>query len=104
MYRQYENPYELNKYLCELEAEYQTLIEMGVDADEEDFIDLYEEILDIKERINFAWQDEEYDEMNRDYADEMWMWENCYNTDMDWDEDVQIMYEEFEIMREYGEI
>lgn len=104
MYRQYENPYELNKYLCELEAEYQTLIEMGVDADEEDFIDLYEEILDIKERINFAWQDEEYDEMNRDYADEMWMWENCYNTDMDWDEDVQIMYEESEIMREYGEI
>ena len=63
MYRQYENPYELNKYLCKLEAEYQTLIEMGVDADEEDFIDLYEEILDIKERINFAWQDEEYDEM-----------------------------------------
>lgn len=63
MYRQYENPYELNKYLCELEAEYQTLIEMGVDADEEDFIDLYEEILDIKERINFAWQDEEYDKM-----------------------------------------
>ena len=104
MYRQYENPYELNKYLCELEAEYQTLIEIGVDADEEDFIDLYEEILDIKERINFAWQDEEYDEMNRDYADEMWMWENCYNTDMDWDEDVQIMYEESEIMREYGEI
>ena len=104
MYRQYENPYELNKYLCKLEAEYQTLIEMGVDADEEDFIDLYEEILDIKERINFAWQDEEYDEMNRDYADEMWMWENCYNTDMDWDEDVQIMYEESEIMREYGEI
>ena len=104
MYRQYENPYELNKYLCELEAEYQTLIEMGVDADEEDFIDLYEEILNIKERINFAWQDEEYDEMNRDYADEMWMWENCYNTDMDWDEDVQIMYEESEIMREYGEI
>lgn len=79
MYRQYENPYELNKYLCELEAEYQMLIEMGVDADEEDFIDLYEEILDIKERINFAWQDEEYDEMNRDYADEMWMWENVYN-------------------------
>ena len=104
MYRQYENPYELNKYFCELEAEYQTLIEMGVDADEEDFIDLYEEILDIKERINFAWQDEEYDEMNRDYADEMWMWENCYNTDMDWNEDVQIMYEESEIMREYGEI
>ena len=78
MYRQYENPYELNKYLCELEAEYQTLIENGVDADEEDFIDLYCEIADIKERINFAWQDNEYDYDNRDYEDELWMYENVY--------------------------
>lgn len=78
MYRQYENPYELNKYLCKLEAEYQTLIESGVDADEEDFIDLYCEIADIKERINFAWQDDEYDYDNRDYEDELWMYENVY--------------------------
>ena len=78
MYRQYENPYELNKYLCELEAEYQTLIESGVDADEEDFIDLYCEIADIKERINFAWQDDEYDYDNRDYEDELWMYENVH--------------------------
>lgn len=102
MYRQYENPYELNKYLCELEAEFDTRFENGESL--EDLIDLAEDIATLKERINFAWQDEEYDEMNRDYADEMWMWENCYNTDMDWDEDVQIMYEESEIMREYGEI
>ena len=78
MYRQYENPYELNKYLCELEAEYQTLIESGVDADEEDFIDLCCEIADIKERINFAWQDDEYDYDNRDYEDELWTYENVY--------------------------
>lgn len=78
MYRQYENPYELNKYLCELEAEYQTLIESGVDADEEDFIDLCCEIADIKERINFAWQDDEYEHDNYDYADELWMYENVY--------------------------
>ena len=78
MYRQYENPYELNKYLCELEAEYQTLIESGVDADEEGFIDLCCEIADIKERINFAWQDNEYDYDNRDYEDELWMYENVY--------------------------
>ena len=102
MYRQYENPYELNKYLCELEAEFDTRFESGEDL--EALIDLAEDIATLKERINFAWQDQEYDEMNRDYADEMWMWENCYNTDMDWDEDVQIMYEESEIMREYGEI
>lgn len=77
MYRSYENPYKLNKYLCELEAEYQTAIENGEDA--EDLIDLCEDIETLKERINFAWQDDEYDCDNYDYADEMWMWENVYN-------------------------
>ena len=77
MYRQYENPYELNKYLCELEAKFDTRFENGESL--EDLIDLAEDIATLKERINFAWQDQEYDEMNRDYADEMWMWENVYN-------------------------
>ena len=77
MYRQYENPYELNKYLCELEAEFDTRFESGEDL--EALIDLAEDIATLKERINFAWQDQEYDEMNRDYADELWMWENVYN-------------------------
>ena len=77
MYRNYENPYELNKYLCELEAEFDTRFENGESL--EDLIDLAEDIATLKERINFAWQDQEYDEMNRDYADEMWMWENVYN-------------------------
>ena len=77
MYRSYENPYKLNKYLCELEAEYQTAIENGEDA--EDLIDLCEDIEILKERINFAWQDDEYYHDNYDYADEMWMWENVYN-------------------------
>ena len=77
MYRQYENPYKLNKYLCELEAEFDTRFENGESL--EDLIDLAEDIATLKERINFAWQDQEYDEMNRDYADEMWMWENVYN-------------------------
>ena len=77
MYRQYENPYKLNKYLCELEAEFDTRFENGESL--EDLIDLSEDIATLKDRINFAWQDQEYDEMNRDYADEMWMWENVYN-------------------------
>jgi hypothetical protein len=77
MYRNYENPYKLNKYLCELEAEYQTAIENDEDA--EDLIDLCEDIETLKERINFAWQDDEYYHDNYDYADEMWMWENVYN-------------------------
>lgn len=95
MYRNYENPWELEESLNDfLESHPKE------EWDEYDYETYYE----LKDRINFAWQDQEYDEMNRDYADEMWMWENCYNTDMDWDEDVQIMYEESEIMREYGEI
>ena len=77
MYRQYENPYELNKYLCELEAEFDTRFENGESL--EDLIDLAEDIATLKERINFAWQDQEYDEINCDYANEMWMWENVYN-------------------------
>lgn len=95
MYRDYENPWKLEESLNDfLESHPKE------EWDEYDYETYYE----LKDRINFAWQDQEYDEMNRDYADEMWMWENCYNTDMDWDEDVQIMYEESEIMREYGEI
>lgn len=70
MYRQYENPWELEKSLNEfLESHPKE------EWDEYD-LETYEEL---KERINFAWQDQEYDEMNRDYADEMWMWENVYN-------------------------
>jgi hypothetical protein len=60
-----------------LEAEYQTLLENDTDADV--LADLSLDIYILKDRINFAWQDQEYDEMNRDYADEMWMWENVYN-------------------------
>ena len=59
MYRQYENPYRLNKYLCELEAEFQTRIEEGEDLD--NLIELAIDIATLKERVNFAWQDDEYD-------------------------------------------
>ena len=76
MYRQYENPYELNKYLCELEAEFDARFENGEDL--EALIDLAEDIATLKERINFAWQDDEYDSMCADYADELWMYENVY--------------------------
>lgn len=53
MYRQYENPYNLESQLRELKAEYKT------ETDEDRLIDLMEEILDLEERINFAWQDDE---------------------------------------------
>lgn len=57
MYRQYENPSELEKMLENLKKEYNNAIKTN--ADEETLIDLHFEIDDLKERINFAYQDQE---------------------------------------------
>lgn len=57
MYRQYENPYKLEQQLKELQKEYQTAVEEN--ADEETLINLSIDIAELKERINFAWQDDE---------------------------------------------
>lgn len=59
MYRQYENPYSLENQLKELEAELQEAYALGIDM--ENLIDLQISIADLKDRINFAWQDDEYD-------------------------------------------
>lgn len=58
IYRQYEDPYKLEKQLEQAEK----LLEENPYDD-----DLANEIADLKERINFAWQDDEYD---ADYARE----------------------------------
>lgn len=55
MYRQYENPHTLEEQLKELQAQY------AAETDEDVLIDLAQEIEELKERINFAWQDDEYD-------------------------------------------
>lgn len=49
IYRRYEDPYKLEKYLEKLIEEY----------DENPDEDLAIEIASVKERINFAWQDDE---------------------------------------------
>ena len=77
MYRSYENPYDLERKLEASQFEYDMMVAEG--APIETLIAVQEEIYELKDRINFAWQDDEYDEMNRDYEDEMWMWENVYN-------------------------
>ena len=59
MYRQYENPYELEKQLEELKEEYRTAVEAN--ADEERIINLSDDIAELEGRINFAWQDDEED-------------------------------------------
>lgn len=33
---------------------------------------------ELEDRANFAWQDNEYDSDNYDYADEIWMYENVW--------------------------
>ena len=61
MYRQYENPYNLEKQLEELKKEYWAAVEAN--TDEETLFNLAENIIELKERINFAWQDDEEDYM-----------------------------------------
>lgn len=58
MYRQYENPRTLEDQLEEAKAR---LAENPYDED------LVLEVQELKDRVNFAWQDDEYDE---DYARE----------------------------------
>ena len=56
MYRRYEDPRKLEKQLAELKKQY---------AETEDLneqIALAENIAELKERINFAWQDEYQEE------------------------------------------
>lgn len=60
MYRRYEDPYKLENQLKELKREYRKAIEEN--ADEETLINLEYNIAELEERINFAWQDDEYDE------------------------------------------
>lgn len=52
MYRQYENPRALEERLEEAKRR------LAKNPDDED---LCNEVAELKERINFAWQDEEYD-------------------------------------------
>ena len=58
MYRQYENPNVLEKQLEELKKEYNMAVKNN--ADEDTLINLHMDIEELEERINFAWQDDEY--------------------------------------------
>lgn len=74
MYRNYENPWELEKQLEAVRFEYNMMVAEG--ADIETLISVQEEIYELKDRINFAWQDDEYDSLHADYEDELWIYEN----------------------------
>lgn len=57
IYRQYEDPYELEQKLAEAKSMHRRAIEEG--ADENVLMDSALEIHELEERINFAWQDDE---------------------------------------------
>ena len=54
MYRDYEDPYRLQQLLDE--AKYRLI---GADPYEAE--DIHEEIAELTDRLNFAWQDDEYE-------------------------------------------
>jgi hypothetical protein len=59
MYRAYENPVALQKMLEDAERR----LSDAQAAGDDDLVDLYIEVEELRERVNFAWQDDEYDEM-----------------------------------------
>lgn len=56
MYRQYENPYTLEKQLEELKEKYCEAVEEN--ANDDILTSLMFNIMDLEERVNFAWQDQ----------------------------------------------
>ena len=58
MYRQYENPYEIENLIERAEIEMQEAIAMN---DEDAQISIAQELADLNDRLNYAWQDDEYD-------------------------------------------
>ena len=67
MYRQYEDPWKLEERLENAKKR----LEQAKQEDPENIdliIDLVNEVESLRERVNFAWQDQEYDE---NYAHDM---------------------------------
>lgn len=60
MYRQYENPRLLQAQLDNLQAEFDDIVASGK-VNDDIYIYYHSRIAELKDRINFAWQDEEYD-------------------------------------------
>ena len=58
MYRQYEDPYGLERLIESAEIVMQEAIAMD---DEELQMAIAEELAELKDRLNFAWQDDEFD-------------------------------------------
>lgn len=63
MYRQYENPVTVQEMLEQAQRQYEQAKQADPNGENIDLlIDLANEVESLRERVNFAWQDEEYDE------------------------------------------
>lgn len=61
MYRRYEDPYILEEQLKTAKAELE-LLDLSKEEDSYTYMDMLIYIAELEDRINFAWQDIEYDE------------------------------------------
>jgi hypothetical protein len=61
MYRQYEDARELEKKLQEAKEILEEAQKAG-EMDDEELYYLFMDVCELEERVNYAWQDEEYDE------------------------------------------
>lgn len=61
MYRRYEDPYILEEQLKTAKAELE-LLDLSKEEDSYTYMDMLIYIAELEDRINFAWQDREYDE------------------------------------------
>ena len=57
MYRQYEDPYKIQKRFADVQQELEEASINGADLDM--LKELYDEVESLRERLNFAWQDDE---------------------------------------------
>lgn len=69
MFRRYEDPHKVQEMLEKAERELERVKADGIEDNTDYYIDMVNEVESLKERVNFAWQDDEYDEM---YAREMY--------------------------------
>ena len=60
MYRHYEDPRGLTKEYERKKAEYDRLLALDA-MSEDEMISRHEDLAELEERINFAWQDEEFE-------------------------------------------
>ena len=66
MYRQYEDPHTIEEYLKQAQAALAKARQECDDPCDDRLIDLYQEVEELKERLNFAWQDDEAAEFGWD--------------------------------------